>query len=447
MIILSAGISQAATCTHYASPTGSASWANATDINTPTSAKTAFANALADNVVCFRGGTYNVGQDDGSGYYGSLNPSHSGTPGHPITFQAYPGETPILNGDNSNNAPDGIDRVLATGDGAVSWITYDGFVVQANGGTQHASIIVGGSGDPGGTGFVVKNCVINGGTQGYVTNDNRDGLRINNATNVTITNNKVYGFYWASGQTDDYACIKQYHGTNVTITNNELYNCNTGISTKRYSDDVTIAYNYIHDTKTGILANVNTGYAYDYHRWHIHNNVINLTMSGADNAIAIDSDNGPQLAYDFEVYNNTIRNVNGGCISIANAPRIVLYNNICSTAGTKFTTVRNTSTLTEADYNQWGTGTFSIKVHVYGTESDYSTLAGWKSSGQLNGGGNPGVGDLASNPLFTNGSGNFSHLSDFNLQPSSPCKGAGKNGTDIGATIFLKIPNAPNNLR
>lgn len=64
--------------THYVSPTGSATWANSTDIAQPCSLATANTNADDDDIVIMADGTYTT----------VIQPSNSGSSGHMITYQA-----------------------------------------------------------------------------------------------------------------------------------------------------------------------------------------------------------------------------------------------------------------------------------------------------------------------------------------------------------------------
>lgn len=94
--------------------------------------------------------------------------------------------------------------------------------------------------------------------------------------------------------------------------------------------------------------------------------------------------------------------------------------------------------LDSADHNQFGNypGSFLIRVRKpNSTAISYNSLAAWQASGILTNGGDPGEGDLVSDPLFVNGSGTMKEISDFALQTGSPCKGAGRNGIDMGADI------------
>ena len=79
---------------YWVSPMGAASWASAKSV-TPLSGAaaaslaTANVSALAGDTVVLRGGVYNTG----------IQPAHSGTGiSSKITFQAYPGETPVITG-------------------------------------------------------------------------------------------------------------------------------------------------------------------------------------------------------------------------------------------------------------------------------------------------------------------------------------------------------------
>lgn len=77
---------------HYVSPSGSATWAASTSIDTPTSIATANANVVAGDTVYLRGGTY---------YY-YINPAHSGTDiGNRVIYEAYTGETPTFTVDEA----------------------------------------------------------------------------------------------------------------------------------------------------------------------------------------------------------------------------------------------------------------------------------------------------------------------------------------------------------
>jgi len=77
---------------YYVSPTGTASWSQCTSKASPCSIFTANDNAKAGDTVYLRGGEYTGTTEKRM----ALMPANSGQPGAYITFEAYPGETPIL---------------------------------------------------------------------------------------------------------------------------------------------------------------------------------------------------------------------------------------------------------------------------------------------------------------------------------------------------------------
>ena len=165
-------ISEAAT--YYVSNSGSAAWAQCTNINTPCAVQTAFNNAVAGDIVYFRGGTYNVpAKNFGSTYHCYYEPANSGTSGNPITFAAYSGETPIFNG-TAGGSGDGSDYATIFGTFGRSYIVFDGFKLQADNGTKMARIHIGSDDSNVISSYItIKNCSINGGSTQIATQDNR----------------------------------------------------------------------------------------------------------------------------------------------------------------------------------------------------------------------------------------------------------------------------------
>jgi hypothetical protein len=96
--------------------------------------------------------------------------------------------------------------------------------------------------------------------------------------------------------------------------------------------------------------------------------------------------------------------------------------------------------LIEEDHNQWGPGAVRAWKMTTSTQSGnrvYNGIAAWQASAELASGDSPGVGSLASDPLFVNGSGTLAEIADFALQAGSPCKGAGRGGADMGCDVSL----------
>ena len=126
--------SEAASCTKYASNSGSGSTCS---LGSPCSATYAFANAVAGDVWCFRGGTYNVPQRNFGDSYGAYYmPAHSGTSSSWITFQAYPSETPLFDGHKGGSGDvygtNGQIGAKILGVQRQSYIILDGFSLVAH---------------------------------------------------------------------------------------------------------------------------------------------------------------------------------------------------------------------------------------------------------------------------------------------------------------------------
>jgi hypothetical protein len=456
----------AVTCTNYVSPTvseGTVSWSMSSNVNTPTDAKTAFANAVAGNVVCFRDGTYNVpicpnrAQDYFCSYY---MPAHSGSSDSPIIFKAYPGETPVMNGiapDTTNITNCGADGCRAQNLITIenkSSIIIDGFVFQVSGGVDMASMVI--VGNEGIADYnTVQNCTFNGGSTTYTTGGhiNRQGLFSQRTNYTTILHNKFYNYKEASNNHNTSA-IKTYWTTHLTIDGNEFYNNTLAIYPKNGNDYAIYRNNFIHSNYMGVLILADAGNTSS--NWSFYNNVsVNNTYSqfGADFSGLIGSNNS--------IYNNTFYGTQR-CLSFADAYNWQIYNNIMQCSKSQYTggngDSANNTTILMSDYNNFGSNPLTLSYPLY--ISSYTSLSTWQASGSLTGGGHPDLHSIASDPKFTNVSGSFSKIEDFDLQANSPCKGTGKKEDgkvepkDMGAKISLvgftggsvAKPNRPINL-
>ncbi len=446
MILISSNILIAGT--YYVSYNGAASWAQATNINTPCSVSTAFANARAGDTVYFRGGTYNVGQNNNGSQSSTINGrfdvAYSGT-GDPenqrIIFKAYPGEVPLFNG-TTGGSGDNPEYCTIFGTNGRSYITFDGFSLQANNGTGMARFFIG-SGASISSYVTVKNCTLNGGnvlSSGEGNNPN--GLRIQYTNNVLIQNCLIYNYRQSSESTPMNTCgIELYHLSNMIIENCTIYNCSVGIYPKSDITNLTVRYNYIYGCKADICTTPwASGYNMNNHTYH--NNVFVLSRN-AYMGIQVYFQGG--YADNLKIYNNTFYSSTTGstCLLSLNSSSnyitsngVTEYNNIFYGGGTK-SKFTDLMVITECDYNQYGNlGSFSIAMQ-YGSPSSYSSLTTWQASIKESGGNKPDTHSLSSDPKFVNLSGNYSQLTDFALRSDSPCKGTGKNGMDMGANIDL----------
>jgi hypothetical protein len=425
---------------YYVSPSGSAKWPACANISTPCAPLTAFANAVAGDTVYFRGGQYEVGQSTTWGAWPWVfqwRPANSGTPGSPITFRNYPGETVVINGNVSGAVAgtwDGLNHsTCVMGVVGKSYITIDGFTFQADNGAEMASVLIyGNSTTDRAIGCIVRNCIFNGGTQEVNDGNNWEGLRVEH-TSALLVSNCIFFNYRAFANQHNTSGYKGYGNVSGVLENIEAFNCTVALYLKGTHTDFTVRNNFVHDSNTGILITPDTVNMISDRVKVINNVIANIVHSGIEQDVSVHGD-------DWVIANNTIYNVagtdgGGGIIKANNQATHGLrcYNNIVTkVGGYGHLVTRANGQLAEADHNEWGP-TFTLRMSLDGGQRVYLSLTTWQASTELAAGTHPGIGDLASDPKFVNGSGTLSQLRDFVLQASSPCKGAGRNGMDIGA--------------
>ena len=410
--------------TYYVSPNGSATWGQALNTGTPSSAQTATTNAVAGDTVIFLDGTYNVGQQSLEYHTPILNPAHSGTSGNPITFQAesYLGVT--LNGTVNPGSTD-PDRANVIGAYKRDYIIWDGFKVTANSETKLAT----GRYDLANY-CTFQNCEIVGASGAWGGSNNTEGFRIENANHITISNCIVHDFIETSNN-HNVSGFKGYWTTYVTIENCEFYNCTNAIYPKNGNDNFVLKNTFIHDSYQAIFLGQDAGNGST--NVDVYNNlIINCSY------LPFEFNNGSYVFTGVTFYNNTVYDCPWG-IRFIDTADMKTYNNIFHSTTKQITSAQCNTVLAECDHNQFGTSTFYINTHDYCSETEglYNSLASWQASTELNGSKSPGVGSMASDPLFSNVSGNMNTIADFALADGSPCKGAGRNGIDMGADISL----------
>ena len=418
---------------YYVSPGGTASWSECTNINTPCSASTAMNNAVAGDTTHFRGGTYAVAGTPPS-YHALLEPANNGTQSSPIVFKAYEGETPVI----SVNCTASWNQCMVIGTNSKNYITWDGFILTTSNG-KTAGAFIGGQSNS--TGAVFKNNTIIAGAAKVPNSDNVDITRMENTSRASYINNRVGGLKSVNRavNTTNNSCLKMYFNDNATISNNEFYDCPTGISAKANLNDSVIRYNYFHDNYINMETHV-----YNVNIRNSNNNVLDNNIFSSPGYLSLSIQAGDQgMARGWDIHNNTFYASSDSTyavqVTLGASPELTFYNNIIvGPRGDQFSTGQDTSTLVSMDHNQFGTGPIDIELRRYGNaRALYNSLSSWKSSGELIGGGNPGSGALASNPLFMNHSGNMSQILDFQLAIGSPSKGTGRNGADMGANANL----------
>lgn len=405
--------------TYYVSNNGVASWTQAQSIHAPCSAQTAMQNAKAGDTVYFRGGVYTVNQ--AAPYHAALEPTNSGIEGMPIVFAAYSSERPIVNVILRGESHYGI------GTGGRDWIIWDGFEVYGNGGTHMGGCMVGG--ESASTNLIIRNCTFHGGGHEITHTDNAELLRIEKTSHATIQNCLMYNARQVNGWHNTSA-IKAYSNTSLIIENTDIYNTTNAIYLKSNNPGAIVRNNWIHDNGYGIYVAVFDPYSTD--NCQFYNNVI---ANSERTSIYVEA-SGSATANNYKFYNNTIYAPNNTGVSYANGSGWDIYNNIIvwNGSGSHALWIYKDSSLNNCDHNQWGANAFSISV-VEQNYATYRSLSAWKTSNALAGGSNPGTGDLTSDNNFVNLTGQMKKLSDFAIKSTSPCVGAGRNFTNIGANI------------
>ncbi len=451
---------QAGTCTHYVATTG-LDTNNGTSISTPwKTVQKAATSAVAGNVVCVRGGTYNE----------KVTLNVSGTASAYITFQNYAGETPILDGTGITipAADNGMIFIVDK-----SYVVFKGFEIQNyktstknrvpigiritgtshhieirnnklhnidhNGTTKsgtdaHGIAVHGTSGTAS-----LDNIIIDGNQLYSMKLGSSEALVINgNVTNWQVTNNIIHdvnnigidaigaeGTAPANDQARDgliayndvyninsagnvaygnersAGCIYVDGGTRITIEYNKAHNCNIGVEIAsewpgKSTSFVTIRNNFIYNNTD---AGISMG-GYDTGRGSTENCVIaNNTLY---NNATIASAWGAELYVQFDTRNNIIKN------NIFYAKSGLPY--ILSWSPVMTNNVMNNNIFFGGSTWQW-------------KNVNYATFAAYQA-----GTGNDANGLNNVNPLFVNAA-----TGDLHLQTGSPAINAGQSIPEAGA--------------
>lgn len=356
--------------------------------------------ARAGDTVIVRAGTYST-TGTGSRLEPAYNPVNSGTSGAPIVFRA-----------------DGTVVLTQTGTGpslganGKNYITWKGFTVN--------EINALGASDTGPavlwltTGSSIEDSIIDGYDAGAM-GSNHCGIRLENATNCLVRNNKIsnvlnYGSFHMNG-----AGIMDYNGINNIIEHNEIYNCGAGIYIKAGNHQgYIIRYNYIYGCQFQIaFQNSHPSLGTPL----IYQNIIRCTPNGAP-----PEDYGIWIRYNsyrVKVVNNTIVNCNRNAgLATSQTVGTVMHNNIVyQTQGHVLSAWELTSAdEISADYNNYYTSNaWSIAGRSYASLSSWRTALG----------GCPGSGNecnsITSNPLFVN-----ENAAVYRLQTGSPARMLGR---------------------
>lgn len=413
-------VGYASEITHYVSNSGTATtWTEAENINTPADPFFAHLNAVAGNVVAFRGGDYLIDCEGGVWDYPVLRPANNGSAGNPIKFVRYPGEIPFMKKLNADTHAE----FAATHFGArsSSYIIWDGFWTNLEDTTL-------GDGQYGTNfGFYMWGCdnclatnfVAIGANQGSPTSGGNSAMMgMEVCINCEITNSLLYGNKGTSPV--NIMAIWLFANTDCRVANCEIHTCDNGIGQKTGSSNgniIELNYFYnIHGTDCG-WAYHNSQEAAGNTTNYIRNNL----FRDVDVCVLLDSNGFP--TNNWEVVHNTGVNSVRGLETADQVYGLVKHSNLWY--GIAPIDVRAyalpTYPYSMADYDGYypdigfddnaGTG-----LHTSLT-SLFSTL-GYEQHGTV------------ADPLFVNAAGTTPE--DFILNVGSTYIGAGFGGSNIG---------------
>lgn len=422
---------------YYVSPSGSASWIDCTTQSSPCHPHTALDNVSAGDTVYFMDGTYSVTKNHTSTNYRVplWAVQVSGTSGNPITLKSL-----NLHGAHLHVVDSSLNPAMI---GAYSedYIVWEGFYLtsETSGGTATMAKAQYYSSNN----STFKNLKMRGGSHSDGGSYNREGIRLEGSTYITVDGCYLYDYRETSNNHNNGA-LKTYNVDNLTIKNSVFENSTNGIYIKGSPHKtITIENNWIKDNHEGFLMSVHLNAPNE------DVSLINNVFSGqAESNYLVDfrdSEDGVE-GNGFLVRNNTFSGGERGFMwyGAATGEGPEIYNNIfANSSGYSLKSNRDDAApAVSSDHNLVVANNVAQMRWSWGeaTMSTYDTLTSWQSSDELYGGGNPGTGSITGDPLFVNASGSFNSLDDFRLAPYSPAIGAGRNGVNMGADIDLVGP-------
>lgn len=413
----------AAAFSHYVSPSGSDTWANATSIGTPCSIETMMANVDAGDVVALRGGTYSSSYvDEGDDtqtptYY----PDGDGSSGSPITIMAYTDEVPVINGYTSTSQGASQSSKAPFGCRFNSYVIWDGITGTApdtSSGYDTSNLVSLYQSDN----CIIRNCDFTGFDNGTpASGGNAALIRIELCADIEVTNNYLHGNKGGSVNT---AAIWIFRSDGLTIHHNEI-NCRNGIMQKERDNYQNEFYsNFIYGdgmgNGDGLLIK---DQFHETSNWGSHKTYNNLIINMGASGIFMEGDQNPL------VYNNTIFNCDEGMRALDDMSTIGFYDNIVKNCVDRFVGV-DVPDMDNWNYNCYHTSGGGKSWQDDFDSPEFSTLASWKSNSS------EGSSSIYEDPLFVaDGEVAVLFTEDFDNAPTTGTAGSG-NWYDDGADEF-----------
>lgn len=403
---------------------GRAAWGSTSRTN-PNSSQA----AQAGDTIYVTAGTYTTNQPTGDRKSAAYNPVNTGTNGAPIVFEAAGtvylrqtgGRGPVIGACSQPDCASGYPS---------NYITWRGFTIDeqyAEYTPDTANAVLWST-----TGSTIENCTFLGVGQPTFPGGsyNHSAIRIENATNALIRNNRItnYKSHGAGEWNGNGAGIMVYYGSGLVIENNEIDTCGSGLYIKGGDHtNTTIRKNLIYGNGTGILFQYSGASGIN----KIYQNIIYSTgMPPGSWGIYV-----REKANNVLIVNNTVVGCTGGGIGYGNynpQPSGVIHKNniVFQTSGSSWNGFGITSlTPVATDRNLY------FPTNRFTVMNDYASLTSWRSAL----GGCPGsdneCNSLVSDPLFVNISQN-----NYRLQSGSPALTLGRTITEIHGSSGQTIP-------
>ena len=368
--------------------------------------------------------------------------------------------------------------LMGNGDSAGGYITIDGLRINGNGvsatsqGGGHIVQFYGNVTNPNfrsesssasSPGIVVKNCElwnINPQPGGSYVGGNYAAVAFIAVIAPVCQNNLIHDVLYtgsdANAAQHETGCL-EIGCPNSQYLNNTIYNCPSGIWVKEGSTGTTAAYNYIYNcarTAADIAGLSSAFYGFDGGAGNpnpgpapitqlIHHNVIEAC--GTVHKPTIGSPVATSIA--VNVYNNTVYDTNTtsttGWLQSAVGCTNQYYNNIyMTTAGSSGAgggsqngkVVLTLGHFSNTDYNCYFSANGGY-TDFWGLSngSNFTSLAAWKTAVQASAAGSESH-SINVNPTFSTASPVMgAGAAQFQLQATSPCKGTGQSGVNMGA--------------
>lgn len=384
---------------------------------------------LAGQRVYVKAGTYTELAETGIFSVPAIVLKNSGTPGHPIIFEAFPGDKVVIDQQGQGNAFDtmGMDDIVIRG-----FEMFRGSIRTQGGSSAYAERIL-----------IEENYVHHVET----TPGNNIGLIMPYDCMGCVIRNNVMHDSTIAGQPNNANAsgIHVYTLQNSLIENNEIYNSTNGIFVKNFQSTnnperlgSVFRNNLIHDVYRGIWFSI-AGAGNAGHRNHTisHNIFTNTTLAVTSNP----ADAG-EASLGQVVRNNLFV---GPTIGVATKgySGLQIYDNIFYKSkrfGTDNSQPPNfLSGIDYSDFNLFFQNTGAFYLNLNGNAANppaaqsFSSLSAWQGATAVIGGlsfDHPDNNSFEADPLFVD-----PENADYHLQATSPARGAGRFGHAIGPYV------------